>query len=259
MGLFDSLEIDNTKELGADNAGTGGGVSFDPIEKTGVYKFRIQNAYADASEIKEFDGNKTGGALFIKLELVGSDGKLETHEYVTGGVQKGRKPTFVYDKYRKLHYLLTGEDVEHIPTEPKQIMVWDFNARQEVEMTKEVITSWIGKEITAACERTLEDKFNADGEIKDFVVVRAFLDAKTNRSYAEVKGNEEEASYANEFIEKRGEEYVVDKRDKTKSLPIPTILTKEEKEALKAKEKEEAEAAFGSDEVDVNEEDTPFG
>ena len=264
MGMFDKLDVDK-KELGADKVSDGGGVSFYKIKKTGVHLFTIKNAWAGMSEIKEFNDKKSGGAFNIVVQLEGSDGQLNTFEFVTAGVQKDRKPTFVYDKYRKLHYLLTGEEVEHIPTELKPVMVWDNQARQEVEVEKEVITAWVGKKIVAACERTLEDKFNADGEMKDFVVVRSFLDADTNRSYAEVKQGTVDADYYKEFVEKRDEDYIVDKRKSTKGLPIPVALSKVEEDAQRAAEKAAKEEGGGFDggegnppEIDINEDEIPF-
>lgn len=265
MGLFDKLEVED-KALGADRV-EAKKVSFYKIKKTGASLFTIKNAYAQASEIKEFNGEESGGALNITLQLEGSDGQLNTFEFVTAGVQKGRKPTFVYDKYRKLHFILTGDEVQHIPTEPKPVMVWDNEARQEVEVIKEVITAWVGKEVMACYERTLEDKYNADGEMKDFVVVRSFLDADSHRSYAEIKKDEPTPAYYTEFLEKRDGDYIVDKRKATKGLPVPVALTKEEEAAAykaeqEAKKSGEDDGGFGGDsetpEIDINEDEIPF-
>lgn len=263
MGMFDKLEVED-KALGADRVESQK-VSFYKIKRTGASLFTIKNAYADASQIKEFNGVESGGALNITLELEGADGQLRTFEYVSAGVQKDRKPTFVYDKYRKLHFILTGEEVQHIPTEPKPVMVWDNEARQEVEVIKEVITAWVGKEVIACYERTLEDKYNSDNEIKDFVTTRAFLDADTKRSYAEIKKGESEPAYYTEFLEKRDGDYIVDKRKVTKGLPVPAALTKEEEAAAykaeqEAKKSGEDDGGFGGDtpEVDINEDEIPF-
>lgn len=258
MGIFDKLNVDENK-LGEDKVSSGVKVNFDKIEKTGIYDFTIKNAYADMSKIKEYEGEESGGALNITVELEGPEGSLKTFEYVTAGVQKGRKPTFVYAKYRKLHFILTGEDVDNLPTEEGLVMVWDNEARQEVEQTKEIIKSWIGKTIKGACSRTLEDKYNAAGEMKDFVSVDAFLDTETSRSYAELKAETPDAEYAADFLKKRDSDFIMDKRKTTKTLPIPVILTKEEKEAAKKAEADKSE--FGGDgeqEITINEDEIPF-
>lgn len=260
MGMFDNLNVED-KAMAADKVGSGERVSFEKIRKTGVSGFTIKNAWAGASQVRDYQGKESGGALNITLQLEGADGTLNTFEYVTAGVQKDRKPTFVYDKYRKLHFLLTGNEVKNIATEPKPVMVWDNEARQEVEEIKEVITEWVGKEINAAHERVLEDKYNADGEMKDFVQVRAFLDATTGRSYAEVKSGDIEATYKREFLEKRDEDFIVDKRKKTKHLDIPVIFTAAEEKALKKAEKEADNGGFESGnepELGVDEDEIPF-
>ncbi len=260
MGMFDDLEVED-KALVEDKVSSGKKVNFDKIQKTGIVGMTIKNAYADMSKIKEYNDKKSGGAINITMELEGADGSLKTFEYVTAGVQKDRKPTFVYNKYRKLHYILTGDEVSIIPTTTGSVMVWDNEARQEVEQDKEVITAWIGKEVSCACVRVLEDKYNADGEMKDFVQVDAFLQAETNRSYAEVLADTPDAVYAKEFLEKRDEDFIIDKRKTTKSLPIPVILTKAEKDAL-AKAEEEANSMGGEEEgtpeIDIDEDEIPF-
>lgn len=254
MGLFDSLEI--TEELKVDKVTSGEKVSFDKVQKTGVYEFTIQTAYGDVSEVKEFNGAKSGGALNITLEMVGPAGTLKTFEYVTAGVQKGRKPTFVYDKYRKLHYVLTGEEIKNLKTENGLVSVYDFDTGEMADKTKAVLTDWVGKKVKAACCRTLEDKFNSDGEIKDFVVVQSFLDAESGQSYAEKKDNAE-AKYINDFGSKRDENFIVDKRETTKDLPIPVIKTKEEKDA--EKKEEPTSNAFGGEGISVEDNDEiPF-
>jgi len=258
MGIFDDLDIDESKELQEDKIGSGERINFNKIERTGIYGFTIKNAYADASQIKEFQGKESGGALNVTLELEGPEGSLKTFEFVSAGVQKGRKPTFVYDKYRKLHFILTGNVIKNIPTENGPVMVWDNEARQEVEKTKAVITAWIGKKIKAAVCRTIEDKYNADGEMKDFIVVQSFLDDETSRSFSEMKEGKADAVYATEFLQKRDDDFIIDKRKLTKTLPIPIILTKVEKDAIKNAEKEAEFGGGDAPEIDINEDEPPF-
>lgn len=252
MGLFDKLDTEKV-EVGADSVG---GMSFEPIRRTGVYPFKIKTAYAIVSK---------GGALGVKLEMIGSDGSLNTTEYVTSGEQKGCKPTFQYAKYLKLHYLITGKKVENLHTEKRPVMVWDNDANgvgkgAMVEKEMDVFVDWIGKDIQAACERVLEDKFGASGEIKDTVSVRSFLTAGSGRSYTEALEGADESKYLADFKAKRDSEYFMDKREDTKSLPVPEILTLAQIKAKK--EAEKGGEAFGSGtdtpEIDINEDEIPF-
>lgn len=175
MSLLKNLKNDASIQGEQDRLGGGGAIP------SSLLKLVVSMAYITVSDIKDKDGQKTGGAMAINFTFKTPDGKeLNDTQYITGGVDKGQKNTYL-DKDQKEQYLpgylmanavselTTGLPLNELDTEDKLIEVYDFQAKAKTPKKLPVVTSLIGKEVYAGVLRVIANKRakQDDGSYKD--------------------------------------------------------------------------------------------
>ena len=227
MGMFDNLNTGVTVEVEEEKLGGGGNY----ITETKVYDFVVEMAYG---------GQSAGGAYFIDAKLVTEDGKiLKVREYITSGTEKGCLPYYVdknsgkqkalpgYAKMNALDVLLTGNPAQYPVTENKTIPLWNKDAEKEVPTEAQVVTSWIGKPISAMVQMVREfkraqnqttKKWENTSETRDFAEVVHFVDAVTGQTRSE-KMTGKAAELKGKFEAKNTPESIYDKTKGKGSKP----------------------------------------
>ena len=155
--------------------------------ETDVYDFVIEHAYVDKSD---------GEAARVNFSLTGaSNAKLRTTIYVSSGKAKGCKNTYEkkgkdgkmvthylpgFNQVNALCYMTAGCSLAALaPTcETKTLMLYNYDQKQEVATQVDMIMGIVGKTITAAVLRQLEDKKTKNGSFDPNAPVSA-----TNQAY----------------------------------------------------------------------------
>jgi len=179
MGILDSVEVDDSIE---DKDTLGGSY----VMNSGVYNMVIEGAHLDVSK---------GGAKFVKLHLEDSDGnRLKQDIYFTS---KTGKTTFGFNELNALSVLACGKTLKEVGSETasKFVPVYDFNARKDVDVEKEVIVPWIGMPIKAGITHVKENKnamgasgqYEKTNQMREYNEADKFFRASDNRTTTEVK------------------------------------------------------------------------
>ena len=163
MSLFKNLAADSTIQQDKDVVG---GSKFG-VWESGVYDTVIELAYADESK---------GGAMSVNFVFKTSDGKeLRQNIFVTSGKEKGQLNYYTNKDGEKRYLpgftttndiclLTVGEALADLSTETKMLNIYNFDQKKDVPTKKEVLTDLIGKEVTLAVTKKIEDKYNKPGE-----------------------------------------------------------------------------------------------
>ena len=227
MGMFDGLNTGVAIEVEDEKLGGGGNF----ITETGVYDFIVEMAYG---------GQSTGGAYFIDVKLVTEDGKImKVREYITSGTEKGCVPYYTdknsgkqkalpgYAKMNALDVLLTGNPGQYPVTETKTIPLWNKDAEKEVPTEAQVVTSWIGKPISAMVQMVREfkrkqnqttKKWENSTDTRDFAEIVHFIDAVTGQTRSE-KMQGKDAELKSKFEAKNTPDSIYDKTKGKGSKP----------------------------------------
>lgn len=222
MSLFAYLQVETDIEKAEDRVGGG---SFAKVDKTGLYEFKIEKAYAHQS---------SGGAYGVTVHMKSKDGaNFQTTEWVTSGSAKGCKNYFLdkdgkkqflpgYNKIKNLDALI-GFDRAYPKTTKGKVMLWDFDSKQELPQEKEIITEWIGKEVNALIVKRLEDGYKDPTKPAEKYEVEHFLDAKSNQTRNEkVAGMN---GFKDKWLERHTPDFVIDKRVQSKSYVAGTPMS----------------------------------
>jgi len=187
---------------------------------TGIYELVVDMAYLDVS---------ARGAKFLGLSLVGANGEKHKEKiyFTTGDAKKnvnfyekeGKKFQLAgYTLANELCLLTTGKLLEQQEDsmEPKSIKVYDFNAKKEIPVQKQIFMNVLGKPVAVALTNSLENKNkkNAQGnwvattESRVAVGIRKFLETETLLSVKEKAEDATEAKWSKDWQEKFGDKQV---------------------------------------------------
>lgn len=201
------LATDSSVKAGGDVLG-----GFSVLE-SGLYQMGIDMAYVDKS---------IGGAIGLHLTLKDGHGNtLKQILRITSGNAKGNKPTYT-DRYGKEQFLpgmnaanalaeLTcGKQISEMETKEKVINVYDFDAKKELPLTKDVLTDLLSKKITIGILKQVVDKnvkddngnWIASGETREENELDKFFDAETNKTISEIRDGVEEAGFIHKWAAK---------------------------------------------------------
>lgn len=221
MSLFQDLQVETDIKPVEDRVGG----DFSRVDKTGLYNFTIEKAFA---------GQSDSGAYSVTIHFKEDNGaKFNVTEYITSGSAKGCKNYYLdkngnknylpgYNKIKNLDALI-GFDRAYPKTTKGKIMLYDFDAKSELPVEKEVITEWIGKKVSALIIKRLEDKYSNPTEIATKFEVEHFLDYTTkqtrNEKVAGLNG------FKDKWLDKHNEEFVIDKRVESKNAVAGTPLS----------------------------------
>lgn len=199
---------------------------------SGIYTATIEHAYFDKS---------SGGALSLNLSLKTEEGTSLKHPlWVTSGNAKGNLTYYTtkdgkkynlpgYNQANSLSEILTGKHISDLEPESKILNIYDFKARAEIPVKKEVITEFTGETIQVAVLKQLVDKktkddasgeYVATGETKEVNEINKMLnkDGLTITEIKEGKSNNFKQQWLDKF-----EGTVQDKSTKTITAGIPNI------------------------------------
>jgi len=178
--------------------------------KSGCYTTIIKMAKVDIAQT---------GAVAIAVELEDAEGnKAFIKEWIQSGAKtdeekaKGKLEysTFYMDKdgnqvnlpgltkIKNLNFLING--IHGLPdSEPKQIKEYDWDAKQDVLVNKDVVTSWIDKPVGICVQITMEDKYNDEGN---------FVERPIDRKSTRLNSSHRCISYAVFCLKKKKPKYM---------------------------------------------------
>lgn len=206
--MFDNLKEDSSIEQEKDRIG-GGTYLLD----SGVYDMVIDMAYIDTSK---------GGATSVNMHFKGQNGEnLRQQFWVTSGKAKGCK-NYYLDKDGKKQYLpgfnqansisklATGKPLAELDHATKTIKVYDFAARKEQPVDKEVLTELLGQPITLGVIRQTVDKnvknaagdYVASGETRDENEIDKAFRTSDKLTNAEIQAGETTPVFYDKWKEK---------------------------------------------------------
>lgn len=218
MSMFGQIAAGEAVEPEEEKLGGGGGY----VSETGVYDFVVEMAYG---------GQSSGGAYFLDLKLKTEDGlRMNMREYITSGTAKGIRPYYIdkksgakkplpgYAKMNALDIILTGNPAEYPVTETKTINLWNKEAEKELPTQAEVVTSWVGKPVSALVRIVREFKQAKNGagdyvdtaDTRDSAEIIHFVDAVTGQTRSEKMAGKE-ATIKGQFEGKYDSTFVYDK------------------------------------------------
>jgi hypothetical protein len=181
---------------------------------SGIYTGTIEMAYLNKA---------ASGALGLVLDLKTSDGKeIRQTFWMTGGTAKGCN-NFFMDKDGNKQYLpgfimansvallAVGKEISEVEDEEKIINVYSSTARAEVPTKTPVLVELIGKEITFALIKQIEDKtkkneitqvYESTGETREVNEIEKFFRASDKMTTAEIRGQATEAAFYKTWADK---------------------------------------------------------
>lgn len=215
--MFENLQTSEDVQEATDNLGG----TF--ILDTDVHNMDIDMAYIDYSD---------GGAMSLVLTFTSPGKTLRQTLWMTSGNDKGNK-NFYLDRNNNKQYLpgfTLADDLSlmtcNIPmaqqvTEEKTINVYDFTAKKELPVKKQVVMSMLQKKIKVAVFKQIVDKsiknptFNADlpvsdanlkyvttGETRDENEIDKFFSSAKSLTVVEARAGVQEGVFINQWIEK---------------------------------------------------------
>jgi hypothetical protein len=199
--MFKKLATDTSIEQDKDVLG---GSKFGPWD-SGVYDTVIDLAYVEESK---------GGAMGINLTFKTQEGKeMRQTIYVTSGKEKGQLNYYVskdgvkkylpgFTTVNDIALLTTGEELADLETETKVLNLYDHTAGKEVPSKREVLTDLIGKDVTLAVMKVIEDKYNAPGETRTVNEISKVFRSSDKMTSNEIRAEETEATFYAAWAEK---------------------------------------------------------
>lgn len=193
------------------------------IEEDGVYDVVIdmvtfEQSKSTSSAWYEVTFKTEGGAkIKDKLFVLNSDGK--PYNIDKNGTKKS---TYGWNRMASLNFLVNKEwDGLPVPEE-KEIMIYNYDAKQEVPTVKPVVTSLVGKPVTITVKMQLEDGYPDATVSRTVPIIRNFLDPITSKTSTEER-NGVEATAIDEFKKAIADKpEPIDKRDKSKGSSSST-------------------------------------
>ncbi len=181
---------------------------------SGIYTGTVEMAYLNKA---------SSGALGLVLDLKTEDGKeVRQTFWMTGGTAKGGNNFFI-DKDGNKQYLpgfimanslallTVGKEISDIEDEEKVINVYSVTARAEVPTKTPVLVELIGKQITFALIKQIEDKtkkndvtgaYESTGETREVNEIEKFFRTSDNMTTAEIRAQATEATFHKTWSEK---------------------------------------------------------
>lgn len=200
--MFENLKTDDT--IADDTDRLGGG-----MPDSGLYDCAIEMAYVEES---------SGGAMGLHLSLATANGQnIRNTFYLTGGKAKGQKNFYIdrsgnkqylpgFSMGNSLAQLAIGKNLADLTPEAKTIMVFDFTAKKELPVEKQVLTELVGQKIKVGIIKEVVNKNaqNAAGEwvptaeTREQLTIDKFFEAATGCTVVERKAGVPQG----EFVEK---------------------------------------------------------
>lgn len=194
----------------------GGGNKFH-IEEDGVY-----TAIVDMVIFKE---STTSKACWYELTLkTEQNQKLKTNLYVinkdglTYHIDKAgaTRNNPDYSRMAGLNYILTGQWDGLPQPEMRQVMLYDYSLKAEVEKEVPIVTNMIGKPVAITVKMVLEDGYPDETVSRTVPEIRNFLDPIEHKTATELR-NGLEAKVVEDFKESIAKNpNPIDKRNKSK-------------------------------------------
>jgi hypothetical protein len=159
--MLDNLKTDKSIQDDADVIGGNG-----PIDSALVDTV-IDMAYLDLSK---------GGANSLNLIFKTKDGKtIKITEWITSGTAKGVKNYYEtsggdkrylpgFNTANGIALLAVGKEISELSPEAKTVKIYDFDAKKEILVEKQVLTELHGQEITLGILKVIEDSNVKNGE-----------------------------------------------------------------------------------------------
>jgi hypothetical protein len=191
------------------------------VLESGIYKGTVELAYMDESK---------NGALCVVIHFKTEKGVLiKETTYISN-----RNKEFTYNRDGKDHTLpgynimnsffdaIAGCDLGTAGrgTEKKVINVWDYDAKKELPVNREVFTDILGKELAIGIIKVSEEKTTPEsnykegtGEFREKNEFSKFFDADNGLTVTEKKAGETEPAFFHEW-KKGKEDYVKVKKAK---------------------------------------------
>ncbi len=209
MSLLKNLKTDTSIADEKDSIG-----SSRAALESGVYTGKIEMAYLNKA---------TSGALGLVLDLKTSDDKeVRQTFWMTGGTAKGGN-NFFLDKDGNKQYLpgfvmanslallTVGKEISDVEEEEKVINIYSSAAKAEVPTKTMVLVELLGKEITFALIKQIEDKtkkneatnvYEATGETREVNEIEKFFRASDNMTTAEIRAKATDAEFHKTWSDK---------------------------------------------------------
>ncbi|RLC98789.1 MAG: hypothetical protein DRI65_17890 [Chloroflexota bacterium] len=204
MSILDDLQED-TDITGEETDSLGGGY----LLESDIYNMTVQMAYLDVSK---------NGAKCVKLEFKDKDGntlrdtiyftnRKGEHFYVKDG-NKHFNPG--YNKVNSMANVMLGKSFRQLKSEPKTVMIYDWNSKSEVPTEKDVLMELINQPVKVGVMQVVEDKniqnsekvYVPSGETRAFNQADKFFGAKDSLTSTEKAANLTAPDFINKWKEK---------------------------------------------------------
>ncbi len=212
--MNENLMMDETIQDEADVLGG----SF--ILDTDMYDMVIEVAYKGVSE---------GGANSLSVILKDQQGRTHKETFwITSGTAKGCKNYYFmkdrktgkptekkqylpgFSKANHLCLLATGKSIAEIPTETKQLSLYNFKEKKEILTEVEVLTALSGTDVTVGIVRQTVNKtkknddgvYVSTGEVRDENIIDKAFRTKDHMTVSEITAEATESLFHDKWIEK---------------------------------------------------------
>ena len=231
MGMFDNVVSSDDVQQEKDSIHRG----FSALPSD-LYKLAIKKAYVTKAK---------SGAVAVNIVFATAEGKeIRMQEYVLSGDAKGNKNYYEkdgikyflpgYNQINALALLTVGKELPQLKTEKQKIMLYSYDAGQEVATEVDVFTELTNKVILAGVLHTIEDKTKKDdntgkyeptGETREINTIDKFFHPESKKTVAEIKGKAD-AVFVDKWVEawkdKINDTSTKDKQKGEKGLPEAT-------------------------------------
>lgn len=216
--MFEDINIDGVEEQ---QDRLGGSYTIE----TGLYDGIIKLAYVTTAQ------NSKAKCVITVIDYAGKEVTERTWVF-----NKEGKPTYEkngkkfmlpgFELINDMCFMATGLGLAEQKVENKVIKVWDPDLKKEVDKSMPVITSLLGKPITAAISKVIEnkqekvdDKYVDTNEKREVNVTEKYFHTETKRTLVEVKkGLSVEIAQEDLFYTKWGEKNTGVTKDKFKPV-----------------------------------------
>lgn len=205
MKMFGNLTQDGLEEAG-DRIGGGG------VVDSGVYDGTVKLAYAGKAQ------SSNAQSITIHLDLGGREyretlwitNRNGENFWLDKQDPTKKNPLPGFTTIDDLCLLTTGYSLSEQTVEEKVVKLYDFETKKDLPQSVQVLTTLIGKPISAAILKQTVDKNKKDangvyqptGETRDENVVDKFFHAETGRTVTEVKQGMATASFKEKWADK---------------------------------------------------------
>jgi len=211
------------------NAGDGVDTTFEEKGSIGGNgnKFKVEEdgVYDVVVDMVTFEQSKSSSSAWYEVTFKTEDGaKIKDRLFVLNkdgkpyNIDKNgqKKSTYGWNRMASLNYLINSQwDGLPVPEE-KEIMIYDYDAKQDVAVLKPVVTSLINKPVVITVKMKLEDGY-PDATVERCVpTIRNFLHPITYKTSTEERTGAEAVAIDNFKKSIADKPEPIDERDKSK-------------------------------------------